>query len=125
MNWSFKVFKTSGGRNIMDEWLNGLPVEDQAAIEARINLLKGTPVGDITHYFDKRKESEKIFEIRIKGHRVQYRPLGSFGFGQGIFIILAGAKEKDGKLKPPTIINTAEERRQFALGDPERYLDEY
>jgi hypothetical protein len=124
MNWSFKVFKTGGGRNIMDEWLEGLPEEDQAAIEARIALLKGIRVG-ITHYFDKRKDSNKIFEIRIKGNRVQYRPLGCFGFGRGVFTLLMGAKEKDWKLVPKTAVKTAEERRELALKDQERYLDEY
>jgi len=125
MNWSFKAFKTGSGRNIMDEWVEGLPEDDQAAIEARITLLKATKVGIITHYFDKRKDSDKIFEIRIKGNKVQYRPLGCFGFGQGVFTLLMGATERDRKLAPKTATKTAEIRRQLVLQNPERYLDEY
>jgi hypothetical protein len=124
MNWKFKVFLKDNGENVMDEWLETLPFEDQAKIEARITLLKATPIG-ITHYFDKYHKSKNIYEIRINGNRVKYRPLGFQGPGKGVFTLLMGAKERDGKLVPNQAIRTAEQRCVLVMSNPGRYLDEY
>ena len=52
--------------------------------------------------------TDEIYEFRIKGNRVQYRPLGTY-LGARRYIILAGAIEKGDKI-PRSDIETAERR---------------
>jgi hypothetical protein len=51
-----------------------------------------------------------LYEFRIKGTNVQYRPLGDY-HGKRRYIILAGAIEKGDKI-PTSDVNTAIERQK-------------
>lgn len=59
-------------------------------------------------WISKYRGTAEIFEFRITGKKVQYRPLGSY-FGKLRYVLLIGAIEKGDKI-PRSDIETAEQR---------------
>lgn len=107
--WTFKVFVSSSGTNKIRKWLNALPQNDQAKIDALIRQLEiekkleGAHVTKLTGYKD-------LYEIKIRSGGVQYRPIGCYGPNSKEFTILIGVIKKEGKYKPTNAFNTATTR---------------
>jgi phage-related protein len=96
--------------------LRGLPDEDQATIDYRLLQMAAFPPPWPEKWISKYQTTDEIFEFRITGNRVQYRPLGTY-FGRLRYILLAGAIEKGGKI-PKSEINKAEQRLANVRGNP-------
>lgn len=109
--WAFFDFAELTGKNKIREWLDGLPEVDRGRIDARLLLMEGQArwsEGWVSKYVC----SGTLFEFRIKGKGVQYRPLGDY-YGPRRFLILAGAIEKGDKI-PSSDVETALDRHKRA-----------
>lgn len=107
--WTFFDYVELTGRNPIREWLDGLPEEDCVKIDYRLRQMSAMttavwPEGWLSKY----RGTTEIYELRISGNRVKYRPLGTY-YGARQFIILTGAIEKGWKI-PKRDIETAERR---------------
>lgn len=107
--WTLFDYAELTGKNKIKEWLDGLPEADQARIDQRLLLMEAQRVWS-EKWVSKYESAGNLFEFRIKGKNVQYRPLGSY-FGKLRYIILAGAIEKGGKI-PTSDVETALERHK-------------
>ena len=110
--WHFKIFDIKEFR----EWKKGLPSGDQAKIDlfiSRLELIQNLP----TKLVKPVKGYRKIFEIRIKGKNIVYRPLGCYGPEREQFTILyPDAIEKGGKFVPGDAPQRALGRRENIRG---------
>ena len=111
--WKFKEFVDIGEDiGAFESWLNGLPLKDQAKIEAfirRLELMKVLPpklVFPLTGY-------RKIYELKIHGPALQYRPLGCYGPNRNEFTLLVGAKEEGSKFEPKDAPRKAVDRQKL------------
>jgi hypothetical protein len=114
--WKFKEFVSVSGA-AFESWLNGLPLKDQAKIEAfirRLEIIKLWPVNLVSPLTGYRK----IYELRIYGPDVQYRPLGCYGPKRNEFTLLIGAKEEGSKFVPKDAPRKAMERRNLIIQNP-------
>ena len=59
-------------------------------------------------WVSKYKGTDELYEFRITGNKVQYRPLGTY-YGTKQYLLLAGAIEKGDKI-PKSDVETAERR---------------
>lgn len=112
--WTFFDYVEKSGRNPIREWLRDLPDEDQAKIDYRLLQMAGMPHPWPEKWISKYRTTA-LFEFRITGNRVQYRPLGIY-WGKLNYILLAGAIEKGDKI-PARDIETAEHRLASLLKD--------
>jgi hypothetical protein len=84
-----------------------LPPKDQAKIDDRLRAMEQFDKWS-EKWASKYKGTDEIYEFRITGNKVQYRPLGTY-YGIKQYVILAGAIEKDDKI-PRRNIETAKRR---------------
>jgi len=122
-NWTIKSFVTARGIDVIQEWIESLPIKAQVAVDQRITFLalKGYWYRPYAH---KLKGYDGIWEIIIQQENVQYRPLGCFGPGEKVFSLLIGAKEKNNKFEPKGAPKIAEKRKKMIF-QKEGYLNEY
>ena len=113
--WTFFNYVEKSGRNPFREWLRDLPDEDQAKIDHRLLQMAGMPPPWPEKWISKYQGTKEIFEFRITGNKVQYRPLGTY-FGKLRYVVLVGAIEKGDKI-PKSDIETAEQRLANLQGD--------
>jgi phage-related protein len=105
--WAILDYVELTGRNQIREWLDGLPPKDQAKIDERLRAMEQLDKWS-EKWASKYRGTDEIYEFRITGNKVQYRPLGTY-YGIRQYVILAGAIEKDNKI-PKRNIETAEQR---------------
>lgn len=123
--WSFRDFVSERGENIILSWLHGLPAQAQEDINTMVGLLEVTErlvrpdVGWL------RRECDGLLELRVKSGPVQYRPIGCQLLGERIVILLAGATERDRRLEPLNVCETAFRRMDLVLTNLERYSCEH
>ena len=91
-----------------------LPPGDQARIDNRLLQMVAASRWP-EKWVSKYQSMGTLYEFRIKGLNVQYRPLGSY-HGKLRYIILAGAIEKDGKLSKSDV-DTANDRHGRVKGN--------
>jgi phage-related protein len=96
------------GRKPVREWLTALPGHDKAKIDLRLQHIEAMPLSSWSDKWVSKYRGTELFELRISGKKIEYRPLGVY-FGQGKFVILAGAIEKGDKLKKSDV-EVAEQR---------------
>jgi len=108
--WSFYIFNIHEFR----AWKKGLPEDDKAKIDlfiSRLEMIQTWPPKLVRHVSGYRK----IYELRIFGNKVVYRPLGCYGPKRNQFTILFPmAIEKGNKFEPHNAPKRAQERRVFA-----------
>jgi hypothetical protein len=109
--WKFKEF-VSESRGEFESWLNDLPIRDQLKIEVFIKRLLTIENWPPKLVFPL-KGYKKIYELRIKGPHVQYRPLGCYGPDRNEFTLLVGAKEEESKFEPKDAPDKAMERQKL------------
>jgi hypothetical protein len=116
MPWTFYDYRNASGRNLIKDWVEGLPQGTRHHLKARLNALinelrfvdaldRSNGVGQL------HGECAGLFELVLKVDKTQFRPIGCYGPAKtGEFTLLAGAIEKDGKFTEPSICVTARER---------------
>jgi phage-related protein len=113
--WTFLDYVERSGRNPIQEWLRALPEDDRAKIDYRLTQMAAMrppwPEKWISKY-----QTTDLFEFRITGNWVQYRPLGVY-WGRLRYVLLAGAIEKGDKI-PKSDIETAIRRLSDLQKDP-------
>ena len=118
----FLDYLNAGGRNLIREWLHGIPVGARQKITARLEYLENPEnwhppqVKPLTGY-------KGLLEIRIWYGKVLYRPLVWRGPDPGNATILVGAEEKGNRFDPPNAPDTAVKRRAEILKNPTRLID--
>jgi hypothetical protein len=123
--WKFKTFKDENGKNVIEDWLQKLPITAQDTIDTRLRYLVvleqwARPA------FDKIKGAEGIHEIRAKDHsaNIEYRVFGCFGPERKEFTLLVGAYKKGTVYNPKDYMNTFKRRYKYFLENKES-VDEY
>ncbi|MGR3174946.1 MAG: type II toxin-antitoxin system RelE/ParE family toxin [Candidatus Scalindua sp.] len=104
--WTIKAFVSARGTNEIKKWLDTLPVNDQAKIDARIRHLEITKTWG-RPYTAKLKGYTDLHEIIVFSGKIQYRPIGCRGPNDREFTILIGAIEKGGNFVPRNAPDTA------------------
>jgi hypothetical protein len=128
--WTFKYFHNDQRTNVIEEWLGELPIEDGVKIERRFAYLatikdKSAWKRPFARKLQGIKKGSNIWEIRINGERVLYRPLGCFGPKEDEFTLLIGATEKSkGVFEPRRAIDIAVKNCKLIQKD-RRYIGEY
>jgi phage-related protein len=117
--WTLLDYVELSGRNPIREWLGKLPDDDRAKIDYRLLQMAGEPTWR-EKWISKYRGTDDIYEFRITGNKVQYRPLGTY-FGKSKYLILAGAIERGNKI-PKSDIDTAERRLANAKADARHYV---
>jgi hypothetical protein len=116
--WEFLDYFNDREENEFLTWLDSIPLQAKAKINARINILRGFLVWP-EQYVSSYKGWDDIVELKIVFSGVQYRPLGFYGpLGRWRFTLLVGGKEK-GKI-PKRLLGCADERRKIVLADKTR-----
>jgi phage-related protein len=113
--WTFFDYVEKSGRNPIREWLDGLPEDDHAKIDYRLIQMAAMRPPWPEKWISKYRTTE-LFEFRITGNKVQYRPLGIY-WGRLRYVLLAGAIEKGDRI-PKSDIDTAERRLSDLRKDP-------
>ena len=91
--WEFYDFLDGRGLNIIRPWLDGLPPQASAKIDARIVYMRAVPIWP-EQYVSALKGWPELFELRVVSSGVQYRPLCCYGPGNRSVTIVLGATEK-------------------------------
>lgn len=112
--WAFYDYREASGKNPIREWLDGIPEGDCAKIDYRIQQMRKLQTW--SEKWVSKYQTTDLYELRITGNKVQYRPLGVY-FGKGRFVLLNGAIEKGSKLKRSDV-KTAETRLANLIKDP-------
>src|SRR5438034_269846 len=105
--WTFYDYVEESGNNPILRWLRGLPSGDRARIDYRLQQMSAMARWP-EKWVSKYQGTDEVYEFRITGHRVQYRPLGTY-YGSRRYLLLAGAIEKGDRI-PKTDVTTAERR---------------
>jgi len=105
--WYFRDYVNHRGENEIATWVNGLPVKDRAAIRARISFIEVLKELERPAIAALKGKCRGLYEVRISGIRVAYRPICYRGPGTNEITLLVGAVEKDGKLDPLTACDMA------------------
>jgi hypothetical protein len=129
--WTFKVFINEKGIDVIAKWRAGLPPGDRAWIGVRLTYMRKIKNWD-AHLVKKLqgKKYDPIYEIRISGNNVEYRPLGFYGPGEKDFTLVIGARKKSGKRGKPSwepidARETAKRRYELIQKDKKKYICEY
>jgi phage-related protein len=95
--WRFFDYVELTKRNKIREWLDALPDGDRARIDSRLLMMAAIPSWS-EKWVSKYRCQEELYEFRIKGKNVAYRPLGTY-YGAKQYVILTGAIEKGDKIQ--------------------------
>ena len=106
-SWTFYDYVETSGRNPIRHWLDSLPPHDSEKIDTRLRYMAAMPRW-AEKWVSKYKGTDGIYEFRITGNKVQYRPLGTY-YGTKQYLLLAGAIERGDKI-PKSDVETAERR---------------
>ena len=110
-SWTFYDYVENSGRNPIRRWLDSLPQHDSEKIDTRLRFMAAMPRW-AEKWVSKYQGTDEIFEFRITGKGVQYRPLGTY-YGTKQYLLLNGAIEKGDKI-PKSDVDTAERRLDTA-----------
>lgn len=118
--WAFKCFTSENGRDLIDEWLEALPIKARAKFLIVIEHLRDNPHTAWVPFVEPLTGYEQIFEIKFRAARQVYRPLGCFGPSRHDFTVLIGAREHGDDFEPRQAPEIAEQRREVILRYQER-----
>lgn len=111
-HWTFKNYVSASGENEVLAWLNDLPKQAKAKINAmirRLELLEDLRMPQVRQLHG---QCSDLFELRIKGAgNIQYRPICCHCPENKEVTILTGATERGGKFVPRSACSTAQMRK--------------
>jgi Phage derived protein Gp49-like (DUF891) len=113
--WTLFDYVETTGRNPIRDWLDDLPQADCAKIDYRLRQMVVLPKWP-EKWVSKYQGTDEIFEFRITGNKVQYRPLGTY-HGTKQYLLLAGAIERGDKI-PRSDVETAIRRLETTRREP-------
>lgn len=116
---TFRDFLEVGGTNAIREWLDGLPIQAKARINALLLRLEVDAPLQMPYTRALVGPCAGLIELRVKAGNVQYRPLMCFGPGSKEVTILFGAEERNDRLVPSSACEIALKRKEL-IGDGER-----
>ena len=123
MAWKLKSVTVSGvvSTTIVSEWFEAQDDAVQMAFLTRMKFLIELPYDGWKRPYvgQLRRECKGLFEIRLPVNKVQHRPIGYFS-GIREFTFLAFATERDNKLNPINICETAFNRKTMIESNRER-----
>jgi hypothetical protein len=129
--WTFKVFVDEKGIDVIGKWRKDLPLGDKARIRIRLAYMKTIKIWEPPLVKKLQgKKYDPIYEIRISGNKVEYRPLGFYGPDEKDFTLVIGARKKSGKRGKPSwephdARETAKKRYELIQIDKSKYIGEY
>jgi hypothetical protein len=117
-------FKDGRGANVIQEWLQTLPVATRMDFQSKLryleqmqqpprNLLKKLAYGDCAG----------LWEVRLDRENVEYRVLSFQGPGRAQLTMLLVATERDGKFVPRTACRTAKQSMSIARHNVRRVCE--
>lgn len=130
-HWTFKVFLNDKGIDVIDKWLSGLPAGDRAIIKRRLAYMKKVEAWEPPLVKKLQgKKYDPIYEVKISGNNVEYRPLGFYGPGEKEFTLVIGARKKSGKKKKPSwepfeARETAKKRYEIIQQSKDKHIGDY
>jgi hypothetical protein len=122
-NWKLNVYINDAGDDEIDGWLTSFLPDVEAAIRTFLKFLI-TQEYLREHFVKKLKGSKKLYEVRIRHNKVQYRLLGCYGPQQKEFTLLIGTIKKGKIWNPPSAIKSAEKRYKLIYAN-NKYVREY
>jgi len=128
----WRVYCYLGGMrrdNVVREWLaaESVSVAQIAAFQEKIDALEMSGPTMVPGFISETPVAKDIYKMKIKGNkgRKQLRPMCCRGpFGPKEYTILAGAVERDGKLVPENVKDTARLNLNELRADPTRRVHE-
>lgn len=127
VRWVILCFRNDRGRHVFCDEYESQTVAARAKFRATVNVLRDQPTiegWNRQNGFDrltgkKYRPYRGLGKLRFKTAEAQHRPIGFFGPKTGTFVLLAWATERDGKFDPPNVLDTAFDRMQSVLKNPE------
>src|SRR5260370_39010669 len=128
----WKVYHYLGGirrDNVVKSWLKNekISIAQIATFQDKIDTLEKSGPEMVPGFITETTVAKDIHKMKIKGNKgmKQLRPMCCRGpFSTNEYTILAGAIEKDGKLVPSDVKETAQANRKELLADPTRRVHE-
>ena len=122
MSWIFGSFVSDGGASIVHDWYDAQLPALRAAFDMALRYLRDQPPANWVRPYvgTLKRECSGLVEIRFTVEKVRHRPIGFFGPGRMVFTILAFATEKDSKLAPATVCETALRKKAQVVYEPRR-----
>jgi hypothetical protein len=124
--WRVYCFLSSGGRNVIREWLDQerVSLAQRAEFQVKITLLQNGGPEMVPGFITETPVAKDIYKAKIKGNKgkVQLRPMlckGPFAMDEE-FTFLCGAIEKDRKLVPKDCKEKAQRHREILIAEPIR-----
>jgi hypothetical protein len=124
--WKLKVYISQRGSDVIDEWLESLPVDARARIRTHFAFL--VTLKDWRRPYAAKlrgKTYDTIWEIRISWNKIQYRPLGCFGPEADYFTLLIGAIERSTGIFEPRNAPEIAKERCIQINNDRRYICDY
>src|SRR3990172_12222155 len=126
--WQFRDFKSDRGENAIHSWLHDeadaarADINDLIAVLEVLNKDAFSREDNTGQLHDRMGQNcVGLIELRVKVKGVQYRPIGFYGPGRKVVTLLAGATERDRKLNPTNICDTAKQRKDLVELNQEMY----
>jgi len=118
--WTFFDFLDIRGNNLIRPWIDSLPLQAAAKIDARMIFMCSIRIWP-EQYVSALVGWPELFEFRIVSAGSQYRLLFFYGPGRGEVTLVHGTIEK-GKLSKGTLAY-ADGNRKFATASRERIAE--
>lgn len=117
--WTFWDCLTESGRNVIRDWIAGLPQGTKQQVKARLTALL-LELEQVEGPFDRARgvgqlrgdPCKGLYEILLRVDRTQFRVIGCYGPQlRGEFTLLMGAVEKGNRFTNPEVCRIGQERR--------------
>lgn len=126
--WEFRDFLDESDRNVIREWISGIPKDARQRLVWQLRNLESTPPPlERKHGIGKlERECAGLLELIFEVDNVQYRPLCCYGPGRRVITLLLGAQKKSrGKrnrndFDPHNACELALRRKNIVLSYPDR-----
>ena len=120
--WRILCFHNQSGRDLFCEEYAAQTPHARAKFRTTINVLRDQerncwtrPIGFDLLTGKKYRQYRGLGKLRFKTAEAAHRPLGFFGPQSGSFTLLIWATERDGKFRPPNVLDTAFSRMRSVI----------
>lgn len=113
--WRFLNFRSEFGRNLIRDWIDGLPNGTRQRVKARLNAL--VTELELKETLDRPYVGQLrgapckgLYELIMKIDKTEFRVLGCYGPKPDEFTLLLGTSEKGNKFTNENACDTAQDR---------------